>query len=1189
MIILFDEGITVFDNLGIGVLNDASDCSVTENLDNEFKLEMSYPLTGKLYSEIKVNRILFCKTNPYSKPQAFRISEISKPIKGNITINAVHISYDMNGIIVGPISANNLTDALKQLEENTILKSNFRFYTDMQSSNTFKTTAYYNMRSLFLGSSGSLLEKYKFESYFDNFDAYIVKKRGVDRHAEIRYGKNMTDLDHQFSYETLYNYVYPYYHKESSTSGSTTTSSDQFKQAYIVGQKPLQDGWLSFEENGEAYHPVDESPIQIATKGDYFEKVFTWDSKRQRYKERLYNQQITLIEGVTTPEWIYIDWSGLPSVTVKAGASGYFKMTTDTEYTYHDKDDIVYKGSIKSALTSSMIIYYSEVIPGSSSTMDDDSTSVTHTELTTKVMKVDTELARQMKFDRILNLDLTSEFKDDEEINDETLTKKANKYIEENKIGQYKYNTKVSFIDLTTTTENVVYKNFDKIELGDLVQIVYDNLGINLQLRVISIEYDAILNRYSNIELGEKEDTISSSSVQTGDNVSSLSNDSGYTTSKEVNNMIVNTVSAKYIEASNAKLSKAQIDELSTARIKCTGILEASQFEIDKLVAKLLIADDAVIRKTLTAGEIKVSGDVSIKSGEISISNEETVFKVDRNGNLYANSATIQGNVSATSGTIGGFTINSTSIYNNITSMDDDNETGVYIGPDGISLGKQLKIYPTGLITSYTGNTYSYEELTVPEEIKTSRAYKKIDTLPPKRGTLKGSIDIDTLDREQSENGSVFNLSTGGTLAGINGKEIEVNVGDNVITSIVDNTPAYSKISVDEFNALYKYRMELSCEQLNNLSSIGETPESGYIYKIGISQEYSLNNSDESSKLTDISLGQYVVYIITDVKNSKWQWYKFYFNDNYEGYFGITSEGILYANGAVISGDITVKSGEISIVNGNTVFKVDRNGNLYANSATIQGNVSATSGTIGGFTITENTIENNSNSAYNYRKCIIKSYSDKQESIPGLLALTSDWNLATLQTDTFSVYGPMLVCSSFKLGQQATKNDPNVSVYFYNNQQVDKYSGYETHKNPNGLVSVASYYSGSGGIELHANYLSKIPARDIPGIMYIEHYRLRNSTSNELENCPSNPVFGFMMLTTETSGKNVKQIAIYLNEVFGIWCSYGQVNDSSDWWRYYAISAYVTTNDKGQKYIEVHWNNRNGDMPSVYVCWVGRY
>lgn len=716
MIILFEENETLFQNLGLGLLRDARSCIVKETLNDSFELELQYPITGSNFSKITLNRIILCPPNPYSEPQPFRIDSISKPINGIIIVKAVHISYDMNGIVVGPINGSTPKLTLDQIQNKTILPHNFKFYTDLVGTKTFKTSNYYNMRSLLMGSNESILETYKGEILFNKFNVYLLAKRGSNKGASVRYAKNMKDINHEVNYERLYNGVYPYYHQETSET-TTETSSDGFKQVYIVGTKPFQDGWLSYSPDGEPYHPVDESPVQIMTEGDYYNKVYSWNVGTQRYTEKIYNEMVNLIECVTgmigmsdKPSWIYIDVKGLPNIVVKANEKGYFKLATDSDWTYHPKGEVVFQGSITNA-TEGLLMYYSEVIPSNSTVTEIESTNVTHVELKDKIIWLDTDAAKAMKYNRILCLDLTSEF--DETPDEEKLEAKAKEYIEKNKIGQYKYDTRVSFIDLSTTTEGTIYEKMESIELGDTVKVVYENLGIDIELRVISTTYNVLLNRYDSIDLGEKSEKISSSSVQTGDNVSSLSNDVGYTDVTTVNKLIAKTITADLIQAKNAKLSKAQIEELQTARIKCTGIIEATQFELDTLIAKMLTADNAVIKQTLEAGTIKVKGDITVTSGSIKIESTEsgTVFNVDRDGNVTANSvhitggelnindtftvtpdgiltaqgADIQGRIEAESGLIAKFNIESDTIegntYNRIWSGSINTSNYVLVSP----------------------------------------------------------------------------------------------------------------------------------------------------------------------------------------------------------------------------------------------------------------------------------------------------------------------------------------------------------------------------------------------------------------------------------------------------------------------------------------------------------------------------
>ena len=648
MIILYEENEVLFQSLGLGLLKDAKSCLVSEGLNDNFELELQYPITGLNFSKITLNRIILCKSNPYSEAQPFRIYSISKPINGVITVRAFHISYDMNGIVVAPISGATPKLTIDQIQNKAISEHNFKFYTDITTSKSFKTTNYYNMRSLLMGSDQSILETYKGEILFDKFNVYILAKRGSNKGASVRYAKNMKDITHEVNYERLYNGVYPFYHQET-TETTTTTTVDGFKKVYIVGSKPFQDGWLSYTPDGEPYHPVDESPVQIDTEGDYYEKVYAWNSTTQRYVEKIYNEMVNIIDCVTgmlgqsdKPSWIYIDVTGLPNIVVRANENGYFKLVSDTDWAYHNKGDVVFEGSITHA-TDGLIMYYAEVIPTENSVADEETTSITHVELDDKIMWLETDAAKAMKYNRVLCLDLTSEF--EETPSKDELETKAKEYIEKNKIGQYKYDTKVSFIDLASTTEGAKYDKMETVELGDTVKVTYEDLGIDIELRVISTKYNVLLDRYEDINLGEKSEKLSASSVQTGDDVSSLTNDVGYADITTVNKLVAKMITADYIKAKNAELSKAQIEELQTARIKCTGIIEATQFELDTLVAKLLTADNAVIKQTLEAGTVKVKGDITVASGSISIQNTEsgTVFNVDRDGNVTANSVHITG------------------------------------------------------------------------------------------------------------------------------------------------------------------------------------------------------------------------------------------------------------------------------------------------------------------------------------------------------------------------------------------------------------------------------------------------------------------------------------------------------------------------------------------------------------------
>lgn len=78
-------------------------------------------------------------------------------------------------------------------------------------------------------------------------------------------------------------------------------------------------------------------------------------------------------------------------------------------------------------------------------------------------------------------------------------------------------------------------------------------------------------------------------------------------------------------------------------------------------------------------------------------------FSVDMFGNFRATSGIFKGDITADSGTIGGFNIGPNELtYNNHTWYS-DSENGIYIGPRGIKLGNNFKVDAEGNLTATNG------------------------------------------------------------------------------------------------------------------------------------------------------------------------------------------------------------------------------------------------------------------------------------------------------------------------------------------------------------------------------------------------------------------------------------------------------------------------------------------------------
>ena len=214
MIRIFDSGSTSFATNGIGTLTDAESCTVVEERNGEYELEMSYPVTGRRYSELKLHRIIVAKPNPFSDPQPFRIYAISKPLGGVVTVNAEHISYDLRGCIVSPMVVNTASVAFRQMKESCVPSCPFSLYTDVDTYAPLSIQKPVSMRSALCGSDVSAMNSFGGEFEFDGYSIRLLKNRGQNRGVTIRYGKNMTDFQQDEDSSEVFTGVYPFWYSE---------------------------------------------------------------------------------------------------------------------------------------------------------------------------------------------------------------------------------------------------------------------------------------------------------------------------------------------------------------------------------------------------------------------------------------------------------------------------------------------------------------------------------------------------------------------------------------------------------------------------------------------------------------------------------------------------------------------------------------------------------------------------------------------------------------------------------------------------------------------------------------------------------------------------------------------------------------------------------------------------------------
>ena len=208
--ILHDADERLFNHNGVGVLSDATYCIVSETLNGGYELEMRYPIEGIHFEHIKNRMIILAKPNRTDPLQPFRIYRITKPMLGIVTVYAEHISYDLAGIPVDPFTAASAVDAMEKIHENSAIENPFTFISEKDTEADMNIIEPRSAKACLLGQSGSLIDTYAGELYYDRYTVKFLPKRGEDNGVRIVYGKNLTDLRQEENNANVCTGIYPY-------------------------------------------------------------------------------------------------------------------------------------------------------------------------------------------------------------------------------------------------------------------------------------------------------------------------------------------------------------------------------------------------------------------------------------------------------------------------------------------------------------------------------------------------------------------------------------------------------------------------------------------------------------------------------------------------------------------------------------------------------------------------------------------------------------------------------------------------------------------------------------------------------------------------------------------------------------------------------------------------------------------
>lgn len=303
--ILYESTETAFSGSGLGFLADAIECKVTEERNGIYELELKYPITGAKYGLIKERSIIMATHDDSGDPQPFDVYGYTAPLDGIVTYYAHHISYRLSDAVVTPLTANWVDEVIDILPDYLIGGEGFTFWTDKTTSGAYEIKYPKPCRAVLGGTENSLLDVYGGGDYeFDKFDVKLWKNRGRDTDVEIRYGKNLVDLEHRLDVDSNYNVVVPFWYGEETGElvtlpgywiGRADTSPYKVVSVYDLSEEFEEKPTVAQLRN-RAVKYLNKTGAWEATEGFKVDFVAMWQT--EEYKDFAPLQRVNLCDTV---------------------------------------------------------------------------------------------------------------------------------------------------------------------------------------------------------------------------------------------------------------------------------------------------------------------------------------------------------------------------------------------------------------------------------------------------------------------------------------------------------------------------------------------------------------------------------------------------------------------------------------------------------------------------------------------------------------------------------------------------------------------------------------------------------------------------------------------------------------------------------------------------------------------------
>lgn len=499
---IFDSSASVFTSQGLGSLQEAISCLVIEEVNGDFHLEMEYPVTGKRYSDLVKGNIIISKVSPYDSrgEQAFEISEIENVMGNSVNVIATHISYKQSNFPIKNLdtrtgSKNQASKIVEATEE-----------ANEEASSTIIET----VKGIFT-AIGDAIDKEdpnlaEWNEQGTRFTAKLIGKQRI-----VLTCPTGTQYTYSYSGGTLQDIVQTSTGMEFTPSNDGTLTVNASSESGIIVKYKYK--VLTFSE----IMKLIQNGVIDLPNGETSPFTFSSDPELDTIEENLEEDKI--IKNLT------------PISIRKAIGEGILgKYECEVVFDNYNTHFARKRGR-KISETGFEVRYGKNLLDFTKKTKNDAIYTAVYpfwfSEKTLKIVQLTEDelpgtaplipIGDQSRPANIYVLDLSSNFSDRPPR--KKLKEEADKFIKENKFGDDKVTTTVKFEDLSKYPEySSVAESLYSVCIGDEVRVIIPDKGINEVSECVKTTYDAILDKYTEIELGEIESTVTKTiSSQTSD------------------------------------------------------------------------------------------------------------------------------------------------------------------------------------------------------------------------------------------------------------------------------------------------------------------------------------------------------------------------------------------------------------------------------------------------------------------------------------------------------------------------------------------------------------------------------------------------------------------------------------------------------------------------------------------------